>query len=324
MVELSMKLTFGFELMSSSAETSNSRVVREVGLILEDLAEDGEDPAALPSNDEIRSWPDANRESDGSWLNINFEDFERELDGVHAQDMPALGNEPTSKSGFGDSNVQTDLRRIVSQFQAFLNDTDAGIEGASLDEMDKDNDDDNAEDHEDSENSSDDGEDGDERDGVSFDEEEFSCLLREAMGLPPSDTATAGPQTKSTSGREVDTSTVNHSPTEYDKDGMDEEEEGILKLAAQFEAELRAHGALRLNTPKSGKKVASSASETITADTETRDDTIDPDTESDDEEEVDVDFNLAKNLLESFKGQEGMSGPAGNILDDDEEEKLGT
>lgn len=37
--------------------------------------------------------------------------------------------------------------------------------------------------------------------------------------------------------------------------------------------------------------------------------------ESDDEDApVDVDFNLVKNILESFSTQEGLAGPASNIL----------
>lgn len=32
------------------------------------------------------------------------------------------------------------------------------------------------------------------------------------------------------------------------------------------------------------------------------------------DEEVDIDFNLAKNLLESFKSQAGTAGPGGNLL----------
>jgi hypothetical protein len=34
----------------------------------------------------------------------------------------------------------------------------------------------------------------------------------------------------------------------------------------------------------------------------------------DSDEEVDIDYNLAKNLLESFKSQGGMAGPTGNLL----------
>ncbi len=41
-----------------------------------------------------------------------------------------------------------------------------------------------------------------------------------------------------------------------------------------------------------------------------------PEGESDDDGDggVDIDYNLAKNLLESFKSQAGAAGPAGNLL----------
>lgn len=328
MVDLSMKLTLGFEILAASAEKSNSRIAREIGLMLEDLAEDGDDPALLPSNDEIKSWPDSNRESDDSWLNINFEDFDRELDGKYQHQSRRkttqnqfTENEP-SQSGFGDVNVQTDLRRIVSQFQSFLNDTDAGIDGADFGEIDENNGDSDNEDDEDGKED-DEADSEDEKDEVSFNEVEFSRLLRETLGLPTTGAATTGLQTRSEE--------KNVEPARDGGNGLDEEEEDILKLAAQFESELRGHRALSLGSPKRGREVkTSSSSKIITADDETSDGAPSFSLESDDEGEVDVDFNLAKNLLESFKGQEGMSGPAGNILsmlglalprdeDDDEE-----
>jgi len=33
-----------------------------------------------------------------------------------------------------------------------------------------------------------------------------------------------------------------------------------------------------------------------------------------DNEEMDIDFNLVKNFLESYSSQQGLAGPAGNIL----------
>ncbi|CAK7273924.1 hypothetical protein SEPCBS57363_005899 [Sporothrix epigloea] len=335
-LDLSMKLTLGFEILAASAEKSNSRIVREIGLMLEDLAEDGDDSALLPSNDEIISWPDFNRESDDLWLNINFEDFERELDGnfQHQSRRQTTQNNFTenepSESGFGDVNVQTDLRRIVSQFQSFLNDTDAGIDGADFGEIDGNNGNSDDEDDEDDEDGKDDDEDDseDEKDGVSFNEVEFSRLLRESLGLPTTGAATMEFQTKSNE-KHLESAQVPHSSAQDGGNGLDEEEEDILKLAAQFESELRGHGALLLSSPKRGRELKpSSLGKVITADGETSDGAPDSSLESDDE--VDVDVNLVKNLLESFKGQEGMSGPAGNILsmlglalprdEDDEEE----
>ena len=36
--------------------------------------------------------------------------------------------------------------------------------------------------------------------------------------------------------------------------------------------------------------------------------------ESAEEEELDADFNLVQNMLESFKSQGGMAGPGGNVM----------
>lgn len=324
--ELSMKLTFGFEIMALAAETSNSRIVREVGLVLEDLAADGEDRVVLPSDEEIRAWRDANRESDDAWLNINFEDFGRELDGrgQERRVSPTLTRDATDEgeggnlgSGFGDAELQTDLRRIVSKFHSFLNDTDAGIDGTELDGMDVD--DDAADESDDNDNRN--GESSEEEDdGVAFNEEEFSRLMREMMGLPPSNTAMAKNTVSKrdtggahTSGRDEAAAMSRTLPAD-DGRGVDEDEEDILKLAAQFEAELKGYGALRLNPPKSSKATGSPATEDLTVGGEPNDRVLDTNSESDDEGDVDVDLNLAKNLLESFRGQEGMSGPAGNIL----------
>lgn len=329
-LEVSMKLACGFELMAATADTSNNRIVREVALVLEDLEEDDSE---LPSDQEIRQWDDVDREDDDAWLNIDFDDFERELDSGRKEEEKPLQNEGSSSlpkkavptesgAGFGDAGVQTDLRRIVSQFQAFLNDNDAGIEGAEFDEMDEDDDDDDYEDEDDSE----DGE------GVDFDEDEFNRLMREMMGMPPAEgTVPKAKEEPKTTPKTAATATTTKSakPAAAEDDDM----ESILKLAAQFEAELKGHGALKLNPPKSknsSKEITDGKGSSSRATSQSNEDDEDEE-EDDDDDEVDVDFNLAKNLLESFKGQEGMAGPAGNILsmlgmalprdkDDDEEE----
>ncbi|KIH89109.1 hypothetical protein SPBR_07838 [Sporothrix brasiliensis 5110] len=166
--------------MAAALETSNSRVVREVRLVLEDLAEEGDYRPVLPSNEEIRAWKNVDRESDEAWLNIKFEDFERELGGSR-QEQPTSppttkhtterGPERDGAAGFGDAQLQTDLRRVVSQFHSFVNDDAAGIDGAVVDNMNIDDEDDTVNDM--SGESSDEGE-----DGVTFDEMDFSRQLR--------------------------------------------------------------------------------------------------------------------------------------------------
>ncbi|KAH6982798.1 SGT1 protein-domain-containing protein [Ilyonectria sp. MPI-CAGE-AT-0026] len=285
-LDLGMELTCGFEMLAANAEKSKSRVVRELAITLEDLAEDGDD--TLPSNEEITSWVDTDRNDSEAWMDINFEEFEKELEGKRNKESQG------ASSGFGDVNTQSDLRKIVSRFEAFLNDDDAGVDGAELDDMDVDDDDDSDEDSE--------FEDKD----VSFDEDEFARMMREMMGLPS--TETKGPA-ESKGKKAAEPQNTESAPT-------DEEDEEIKKLASEFEAELNQHGALKLD-PKVEKKprVKNSSASTELAGKPSKDATqLDVVEEEDSDEEVDIDYNLAKNLLESFKSQAGMAGPTGNLL----------
>ncbi|RSM12915.1 hypothetical protein CEP52_002267 [Fusarium oligoseptatum] len=287
-LDIGMKLTCGFEMLAAKAEKSKSRVVREMAIVLEDLEEDGDD--VLPTDQDIKSWGDATRDDSEAWMDINYEDFEKELDGKRGAAKEG------ETSGFGDANTQSDLRKIVSRFEAFLNDDSAGVEGAELDEMDFDDDEDDEFSDEDS-----DAEDKE----VSFDEEEFARMMREMMGLPSS---TPTPGKKESPKKE--------SPTPAPKSsGEDEtEDEEIRKLTTEFEAELNHHGALKLDPAKEKRprlkdkspKAGESSQSTPLPDVAEEDE--------DSEEDVDIDYNLAKNLLESFKSQAGMAGPTGNLL----------
>lgn len=284
-IELGMKVTCGFEMLAVGAAKSKNRTAREVALLLEDMAEDGD--SILPSDADIARWKDSARHDDDSWMDINFEDFEQELNG-----KKSTSKEPS----FGDANAQADLRKIVSRFEAFLNDEKAGIDGAEFDEMDEDDDDDDSD--------LEDDDDSEDRD-VSFDEEDFARMMREMMGLPAD--ATIAPD----KGKE---SMSKPASTEQEEDSEDEE---IKKLSEQIEAELNEHGALALDpTPKRNKAIKGKGKgkEKAAGRLEEVDDTEEDASEDDDE--VDIDYNLAKNLLESFKGQAGMVGPVGTILAD--------
>jgi hypothetical protein len=297
-LDIGMKLTCGFEMLAAKADKSKNRVVRELAIELEDLEEDGND--ALPSDEEIKTWKDSDRDDSEAWMDIDYQEFERELDGK------SKNNASSAKSGFGDANTQSDLRKIVSRFEAFLNDDSAGMDGAELDDMDYDDDeDDDFEDDSESEDKE-----------VSFDEAEFARMMREMMGLPSTD---------SNADTSKKTTVKPESPV------LDEEDEEIQKLTTEFEAELNEHGALKLDPAEKQPRLKGTGQkegESSLAD-------IKEEGDEDSEEEVDVDYNLAKNLLESFKSQAGMAGPTGNLLgmmgfqlprdeddenDDDEEE----
>jgi hypothetical protein len=292
-IEMGMKVTSGFEMLVSDSKNDDSRIVREIKVLLDDTTADGD--GSLPSDKELSTWRDVKREDDEKWLDINFEDFEKELNGqAGAKKVPGtFGPEPPS--GFGDAKTQDDLKKMVERFEAFMNDEDAGLDGAEMDDMDIDDD----------EVSEDDSEDEDK--DVSFDENEFARMMREMMGMPPTEADI------STKGVSKPTSQSNKTFEKLDSDEEDakNEAEEIRKVMQRMEAELNEDGALNLDpTPKklsALKDKSESGQNTVTKAEQDSDD------ESGDEE-VNIDFNLAKNLLESFKSQAGMAGPGGNLL----------
>ncbi|UKZ66907.1 uncharacterized protein TrAtP1_008072 [Trichoderma atroviride] len=288
-LETGMKLTCGFEMLAKDAENSKSRVVREMAIMLEDLQEDRS--SVLPSDDDIKLWDRVDQDDDDSWLDINYEDFERELEGKQAQ--------ASSKgaSGFGESQTQQDLRKIVSRFEAFLNDDSAGLDGAELDRMDVDNDDEEEEED-------------DQDEEVNFDEEAFARMMREMMGFTTTATRkeVQGSKTKAAE---------DHSDSENDSEA--EEDRDIQDLASRMEAELKEYGTLQLDPPTAGRAIKSKeGSEKKGKEKEQplqgQNAQSANDSDNDDDDEVDIDYNLAKNLLESFKSQGGMAGPAGNLM----------
>lgn len=278
-----MKLTCGFEMLAAKAAKSKSKTARELAIVIEDLQEDGDE--VLPTDEDMKSWPNADRNDSEAWLDINFEDFERELDGKEA-DVSEAG-----KEGFGDAKAQENLRKIVSRFEAFLNDDTAGLDGVEMDEMDQDDDSDDdldSEEHSDAEDKE-----------VSFDEEQFSRMMREMMGLPspaPGTKASSDPKGKGQAESRTSTPSV-----------QDDEDEEIRKFTSQVEAELNEHGALKAKGKERQAKLKDEAGSS-------KDEENDEDVEEDSEGEVDIDYNMAKNILESFKSQGGMPGPTGNLL----------
>ncbi len=221
-LSLGMKVTLGFELLVSTAGAKGSPVADAWALFSEDLSKRGD----LPTDDDIKAWPQVDRQDDESWMNINYLDFERELEGRRG----GTAAHQAPDGGFGDSNTQADLRKIVSRFEASLNDDTAGAEGAEIDEMDQD-------DLDDDEDLDDDSEDEDKE--VSFDEEQFARLMREMMGIP-----------SDSRGQDQGNEKSGTFPT---REGHMEDED-VRELTAQMESELASYGALSLDpTPKKSR-----------------------------------------------------------------------
>lgn len=280
--EVGMKLSCGFEMLLSDPQNQDKPSVREMKLLLEDIDTGDEQ---LPTDEEILKWD--KREDDEKWLDISFEDLEGELKGR------AKGKGTAKPGAFGDASAQENLQRIVARFEEFLNDESAGFEGADLiNEFDSDDDY-----EDDDEELSSDGEDKD----ASFDEEEFSRMMKEMMGLP----AASGPKGAS---RPVNQA---HRIEELDSESEDDVEQ-IQELSRQMEAELKGTGVLDLNRRSKGKQQSlkgKSPSTTKDGDHHSysaQDDAFD--------EDEDINVNLAKNLLESLQSQAGTAGPGSNML----------
>jgi hypothetical protein len=302
---MGMKVTSGFEMLVTDSTHQDNRSVQEVKILLDDLKED----ATLPTDAGMSTWPNTGRDDDESWLDINFEDFEKELQGNKTSAPKGKGPAgvfgPQQASGFGDAKTQEDLKKMVQRFEEFLNDEDAGIDGAEVDDMDMDDDED-SHDEEDSE---------DEDKAVSFDEKEFARMMREMMGMPSDEPEeTKNVQSETTPARPKRTPRFEEldSDDEDDENDDNEENEGeeIRKVMARIEAELNEAGALDLD-PTPSKLAALKAGKSR----DTGKNFMEKqDWEDESEDEVNIDFNLAKNLLESFKSQAGMAGPGGNLM----------
>lgn len=308
---MGMKVTCGFEMLIADRQNQDKQSVREIRLLLDDL-DSGEE--TLPLDREVAEWPDT--EDDEKWLDVNFEAFEQELSGRAGAGDDTVGREDIRSGAFGDANAQDNLRRIVQQFEHFLNDEQAGPEGAE-DDMDYDDDD---EDDEDSDpNGSDDA--GEDKD-ASFTEDDLALMMKQMMGMPPSMTegrvhevAHDGALDKQekpirSSKNQRDTSEAHQvsttvgpkpdgrSPFDHGDDGEDDTA-AIQELVAGMEAELKAAGALDLSDSSNHirKKLAHGEGASAA-----------------DVSEDDARYLLAANMLESFKSQAGQAGPAGNLM----------
>lgn len=277
--ELGMKLSSGFEMLLSDPQNQDKASVREIRLLLEDV-DTGEEE--LPSDRDIEKWD--KREDDEKWLDISFEDLDRELKGKGKDKEKGQGPE----GSFGDANAQENLQRIVARFEEFMSDNSAGFEGAEfIDDFDTDSDVDDEE-----EEFSSEGEDKE----ASFNEEEFSRMMKEMMGMPSTASRQGIPQASGPRNR----------VEELDTDEEDDTEQ-IKQLSNQMEAELKGTGVLDLHRSQKQPGGEQALSEGKSKGPPASHD------EPNDEDE-DVDINLAKHLLESLQGQGGSAGPASNML----------
>ncbi|KAI4700901.1 hypothetical protein J4E81_003865 [Alternaria sp. BMP 2799] len=308
--EIGVKITAGMQMLLSHSLYASRKPTREIALLLEDL-ESGDD--TLPTDAEIAGWP--KREDDEGWLNIDFSEFEKELEGKGSG----------AKDAFGDKNAEENLKKMVARFNDFLADNEAGAEGADgvLDPMDVDNDSDAGdrgwEDPEDSDSpaenetkskgtskaktkNSEDEDDTDEDDDTEADAEyaEYEQAFEKYMMLPAAEKAILTEEARALA---------------LEQDAEKEEDEEIQKLSEMMEAELFNHGALNVNPKSEHKPGTGLLSDSKGKGKGKLQEVAEEDEEEDDDDDLlDEDYNLADNMLKAFKGQAGMAGPAGNMM----------
>ena len=138
-MEVGVKVACGFEMLMRDPAQTDSKVVREVEVLLSELEEEGGD-LALPSDEEIKGW--GQRVDSEDWLDVDYKDLEKELDGK--------GSKVQGEEKDGEQTAQENLRQVVERFRKFMDDDDADVDG--IDDMDDDNDDDDDDDDDDDEN----------------------------------------------------------------------------------------------------------------------------------------------------------------------------
>lgn len=292
-----MKLTCGFEILLSDSQYQDRSEVREMKLLLEDI-DTGD--MNMPTDEELVSI--GQQQDDEKWLDINFDDFQHELAGKQKNDVGG------KKREFADKGAHENLQRIVKQFEDFLNNDkgETGEDGFFADDSEEEDDVD--------EDESDDDEGEDEN--ASFNEDDFTKLMQEMMGMPPEvmrelmsgkvDALKNGAQP---SGPLVPPSQSKGHIEELDDSGSDADDgEDFQAMMKQMEAELRVSGALDDSTGPS----SSMAGGKVLQRTATHG-KVNP-AKSDEGDLEQVDSAVAQNLLESLRSQRGTSGPAGNLM----------
>nr|POE48863.1 protein ecdysoneless like [Quercus suber] len=317
-VSSGMKLGCGFEMLVSDQANQDKQSVREIKLLLDDLDSGDE---VLPTDKDIAKWQQT--QDDEKWLDVDYADFEDELAGKAKS--TAESKDRVKGNGFGDQHAQQNLRKMVSRFEDFLKDENAGVDGVEDEPL------------EDEESGAD--SDTIEDESAPYTTADFEKAMQDTLHMPAEEIEKSGLLDEARRLAIADAE---------DGSEVDEDEE-MKKVMALMERELKGHGALNLNDQKDerlesksklkngegfvskpGKRVQFGPERPpgmLPAHIEDEDDEVRPlgpgdedlqpgdgELSSDDEDFNDVDLGLAKNMLEAFKGQSGMSGPAGNLM----------
>ncbi|KAF1825041.1 SGT1-domain-containing protein [Dissoconium aciculare CBS 342.82] len=303
---MGMKVACGMEMLVSDPQRQDDKAVREIRILMEDL-ESGEEK--LPADDEIRTWQDV--EDDESWLDVDYAEFAKELDGKNAS---GSAGEP---KGFGDESAQSNLRKMVSRFEEFLDDDGAGAEG--VDEMDNDDDSSASDSNDTTQKASSERAEKQPHWDSHLASVEFEKAISDIRGMTEDEIKTSGLLDEA---RKLALEDREYEKQHDDTESLNEED-GLQEIMALMEKEIQARKARA--TQEHGKSKATQKPFFGPEQDDSEEDIDLPPLSSDEEDYNDLDapgqedynhvnLNLAKNLLESFKGQAGLPGPAGNLM----------
>ncbi|KAK3840411.1 MAG: SGT1 protein-domain-containing protein [Linnemannia elongata] len=278
---------------------------------------------------DVKELVDERKSDDDSWMDVDLQDLE---------DMMRARGFGGGNGGVGSGSMETkegdrsglDMQQMLDRFGAFVEDGQGGVEGAEfLDEMSDDDEDD--EDDEDTEDDADEDQDmgvkaevdeaGEEEADGDSDNDMFASDYEEKQAAKRAAKAKRGNKSGGGVFFSVD---VEMSEDDEEEDDMDDEnlKEYMSALDAELSATKVGESFVKTSAGSRNKEDKGKSGDEL--------DELDEDeVEEMDQEMVDLDLNLAKNLLESFKSQGGLPGPGGNLLsrlgivlpkDDDDED----
>ena len=227
--DIGLKLSCGFEMLMTEIANEDKKMVREINLILDEIASTD---LKLPSDDDIRGWGLEN--DDDSWLDINFEDLEKELAGK------LKTFQSHRKTGIGHESAHANLQRTVQRFEQFLSDeADAGSMNL-IDDMDID-DEKSVSDDDDDTDSSCDLDHTEKPPGLR--EDDVTAVIREMMGTP-SDRMEETMQKPVHTGATVNMDIRAHRPSTNEDSDSPLRQGELAQVMDQTEQELRDAGVL--------------------------------------------------------------------------------
>ena len=282
-LELGMKVTYGFEMLITDPRNRDVPAVHDISQLIRYIQDNIE---CLPSNQELNCWEQT--EDDDSWLDIDYVDFERGLDGVSPSHSTKTTSNPTN-------STQDNLRELVSRLKSFVNNDNSSESdgGSSLKSED-----DSLVVESNMVNQAEEAALEESMDIVEFSEAKFSDMIQWLSSNSSDSRSKQSLNTDTTN----DPDLINNTRT-----GIRDDNENIQMLSRAMETELLKLGALQ-NTESENSKTASLASITELDNSEHNI------VQRVSDETEDLDYNLAKNVLESFKSQAGLAGPGGNLM----------